>query len=277
MASAICAPSELENLSKTPLLCLGDKGEVFYELALAMIDTISDNNRQGRETAIICPVGPTGQYPVFVRLVNRDGISLKNCLFINMDEYLNDDGDYIDISSPLSFRGYMRDHVYAGLRPDLLMDESRRIFPDPSNPSEITDLLEAFGGADLVIGGAGINGHIAFNEPQPELSNEQFMRLGTRALDIAEATRATNAAGSLDGDLSQMPRRCVTVGMSDILAARKIRIGLFRDWQAGVLRRYILDGIDSGFPLSFLKTHPDTQILASRNVWERTAQMLRQP
>jgi len=274
MANVVCAPLELEKLSKTPLLCLGDKGEVFYELALGMIHTIRENNRQGRETAIICPVGPTGQYPVFVRIVNRDGISLKNCLFINMDEYLNDNGDYIDISSPLSFRGYMREHVYGEIDPDLLMDENRRIFPDPNNPSEITKLLEVFGGADLVIGGAGINGHIAFNEPQPELSNEQYMRLGTRALDIAEATRATNALGGLDGDLSLMPRFCVTVGMSDILAARKIRIGLFRDWQAGVLRRYILNGVNTGFPMSFLKTHPDTQILASRNVWERAAQIL---
>ena len=47
----------------------------------------------------ICPVGPVGQYPIFVRLVNRERISLKNCWFINMDEYLNDDGSYIDIES----------------------------------------------------------------------------------------------------------------------------------------------------------------------------------
>ena len=103
---------ELGKNSKIPILKLSDSGEVFYELALEMKETIEKNNQAGRHTVFICPVGPVGQYPIFVRLVNRDRVSLKNCWFINMDEYLNDDETYISEDSPLSFRGFMKRSVY---------------------------------------------------------------------------------------------------------------------------------------------------------------------
>lgn len=94
---------ELGQNAKVPLLKLGDSGEVFYELALEMVGEIEKNNAVGRRTVFICPVGPVGQYPIFVRLVNERRLSLKNCWFINMDEYLTDDEEWIDERSPLSF------------------------------------------------------------------------------------------------------------------------------------------------------------------------------
>ena len=80
-------------------------------------------------TVFICPVGPVGQYPIFVRLVNERRLSLKNCWFINMDEYLTDDGEWIDESSALSFHGFMNRTVYSRIDPELVMPENQRIFP----------------------------------------------------------------------------------------------------------------------------------------------------
>ena len=85
-------PERLGEGAKLPVLKLGDSGEVFYEFAVQMVSEIQKNNAAGRHTVFICPVGPVGQYPIFVRLVNRDRISLKNCWFLNMDEYLTEDG-----------------------------------------------------------------------------------------------------------------------------------------------------------------------------------------
>ena len=113
--------SELGNGAKVPLCKLGDSGEVFYELALTMVSEIEKNNAAGRRTVFICPVGPVGQYPIFVRLVNERRLSLKNCWFINMDEYLTDGKEWIDESSPLSFRGFMKRNVYTKIDPELLM------------------------------------------------------------------------------------------------------------------------------------------------------------
>ena len=67
--------SELGKNAKIPVYPLGDPGEAFYELAQQMVEAIRANNAAGRRTVFILPVGPTGQYPVFVRLVNRERLT----------------------------------------------------------------------------------------------------------------------------------------------------------------------------------------------------------
>ena len=104
---------------RIPVKCLGDSGEVFSEIAHIMVDTIEEHNRRGEKTVFICPVGPVGQYPIFVRLVKERNVSLKNCWFFNMDEYLTDDTEYIDMASPLSFRGFMEREVYSQIPEEL--------------------------------------------------------------------------------------------------------------------------------------------------------------
>ena len=143
----ISAP-ELGKGAKLPILKLGDSGEVFYEMAAEMCAAIRANNAAGKPTVFICPVGPVGQYPIFVRLVNREQLSLRNCWFINMDEYLTDDGQWIAEENPLSFRGVMAREVYGKIAPELLMPEEQRVFPDPNDLGRIPALIEELGGVN---------------------------------------------------------------------------------------------------------------------------------
>lgn len=255
-------PEELGKNSKIPLLLLGDSGEVFYELALEMVQIIKDNNAAGRKTVFICPVGPVGQYPVFVRLVNRDRISLRDCWFINMDEYLTDDGRWIDDREPLSFRGFMQRKVYDDILPELLMSTEKRVFPDPQNINHIPDLIRELGGVDAAFGGIGINGHLAFNEPEA-IGSAEFAARPTRVLDISRETRVINSVGDLCGAVDAMPKRCVTIGMKEILSAKKIRLGVFRDWHRAVVRRAAYGDLTSEFPVTLCQQHPDTLIIAN--------------
>ncbi|MCC8357473.1 MAG: glucosamine-6-phosphate isomerase [Oscillospiraceae bacterium] len=250
-------PQQLGEGASLPLVKLGDSGEVFYELASLMCREIRENNAANRRTLMICPVGPVGQYPIFVRLVNQERLSLKNVCFFNMDEYLTDEDEWIAEDSPLSFRGFMNRQVYTRIDPALVMPPEQRIFPDPKAPGRLSALLEELGGADLCVGGIGITGHLAFNEPQPELTAEAFAALTTRVLDIAPETRATNAAGDLGGALEAMPRRAVTIGMKEILSAKKLRLAVFRDWHRAVCRRAAYGDVTSDFPATLAQTHPD--------------------
>lgn len=256
---------DLGKNGKIPLLKLGDSGEVFYEMALEMVNTIKQHNAEGKNTVFICPVGPVGQYPIFVRLVNRDRVSLKNCWFINMDEYLNDDESYIDFESPLSFHGFMYRTVYSQIDPELLMPEEQRIFPDPKDPDHIRQVIEQLGGVDIAFGGIGINGHLAFNESQDELTAEEFAQLQTRVLSISRETRTSNAIGDLNGAIDAMPKKCVTIGMAQILGARKIRLGVFRDWHRAVVRQAAYGEVTAHFPASLLQNHPDAMIYVNAN------------
>ena len=256
---------DLGKEAKIPLLKLGDSGEVFYEIALEMVNTIKEHNAAGKKTVFICPVGPVGQYPIFVRLVNRDRVSLKNCWFINMDEYLNDDGTYICKESPLSFRGFMERNVYSRIDPELLMPQEQRLFPDPADPGFVDRKIEELGGVDVAFGGIGINGHLAFNEPQDELSAEEYARLGTRVLDISRETRTINSVGDLCGAIDAMPKKCVTIGIAQILGARKLRLGVFRDWHRAVVRQAAYGEVSAHFPVTLAQNHPDAKIILNSN------------
>ena len=251
--------------AKIPLVKLGDSGEVFYEMALEMVETIKEHNAAGKTTVFICPVGPVGQYPIFVRLVNEQRISLKNCWFINMDEYLNDDETYIDFSSPLSFHGFMNRTVYTKIDADLLMPEEQRIFPDPKDPEHIARTIEKLGGVDIAFGGIGINGHLAFNEARDDMTAEEFAKLHTRVLTISRETRTSNAIGDLNGAIDAMPRKCVTIGINEILNARKIRLGVFRDWHRSVVRQAAYGEVSAHFPATLVQNHPDAMIYVNAN------------
>jgi glucosamine-6-phosphate deaminase len=212
-------------------------------------------------------VGPIGQYPIFVRLVNERRISLKNVWFINMDEYLNDDRSYIDIGHRLSFRGFMDRTVYSRLDPGLVMPESQRVFPDPLHPERIGQLIESLGGVDVCYGGIGINGHVAFNEPE-DVPVEEYKTRPARVLPISPETRTINSIGDLNGAVIAMPGWCVTIGMKDILGAKKIRLYCFRDWHRAVVRRAAYGEKSSLFPVSLLQDHADARITLTDNVAE---------
>ena len=253
-------PEELGKNAKIPLKCLGESGEVFYEMAREMVQTVQENNVRGKRTVFIVPVGPVGQYPIFVRLVNENRISLKNCWFFNMDEYLLDERTKIPQDDPMSFIGFMEKQVYGKIDPALTVPEEQRIYPDPAGPERGDRLLDSLGGADICFGGIGINGHLAFNEPQPGMTEEDFLRLPTRVLAISPETRTANAIGDLGGAIEDMPPCCVTIGFRQIFSAGKVRLGVFRDWHRAVVRRAAYGEITPAFPVSLLQRHPDAMI-----------------
>lgn len=242
---------------KIPIVCLEDNHKVFCRMAEEMAEEIRVNNAKGKRTVFICPVGPVGQYPYFVDMVNRQGISLKNVWFINMDEYLDQNRQWISPDHPLSFRGFMEREVYSKIRPELVMEEGQRVFPDPDHVDRVPELIEELGGVDIAFGGIGINGHVAFNEADPSMGREEFLAQKTRVLAISPETRAANAIGDFGGALEDMPEYCVTVGMYEISRARKIRLGCFRNWHRAVVRRAAYGEETTGFPVTLLRSHPD--------------------
>ena len=96
---------ELMQRAALPVRCLPSSEAVFEQLAAEMATLIEAHNAAGRRTVVICPVGPVGHYPYFVRMVNQRRIDLGNCWFFNMDEYLTDGREYIDREDRLSLSG----------------------------------------------------------------------------------------------------------------------------------------------------------------------------
>ncbi len=139
-------------------------------------------------------------------------------------------------------------------------------FPDPENPDGYGRQIEDAGGIDLALAGVGIDGHVAFNEPEPAMSAEEFSQLTTRIVSLTPETRTINAAMEAGGAVDLIPRRAVTVGMAEILAARRIVVFMNRGWQKAVVRKFLFGQITAGFPVSLLRGHADLSVVITAQV-----------
>ena len=88
--------------------------DLYWKMAIEVLELIQENNAKGEKTVMIVPYGPLGPYARLVELINKHRVSLKNCWFINMDEYLDENKQYLPKTDPLSFRGGM-DRIFYGL------------------------------------------------------------------------------------------------------------------------------------------------------------------
>ena len=229
--------------------------------------------RSGRGTVVfITPVGPVGQYDLWAERCNREGVSLRDLVLINMDEYLTPDGrDLIPTSDPLSFRRHMADHFYERLDPALAPPVEQRVFPHPHDPSAVLRLIERQGGCDVCFGGIGITGHVAFNDP-PEpgeaVTIEAFRALTTRVVRLSRETRLINSVTASRGNIDRIPAYAVTVGMQEILGSRKVRIYMNRVWQSAILRKILHGSATPAVPASLLQGHPDVRFVVAEYVTE---------
>ena len=245
--------------------------DVYFDMALTMLNEIMKNNAVGKKTVMIVPVGPTDHYPILAKLINQLRVSLKNVWFFNMDEYMMSPTEMINSEHYMSFRKRMNDEFYSRIDPELVMPKEQRQFPIVGKEKEFDSLIEQLGGVDLCLGGLGINGHIAFNEAAEEndpITADEFAELPTRVLPITRETRTINAYGYQRGDLRGMPEWCITIGMKQILSAKKIYIALNRPWQHGIVKHVIYDRPQAQIPATLLQRHSEVTICAYETVAE---------
>ncbi len=243
-----------------------DAEALALDMAEALAAIVQENNTAGRPSCLIVPVGPVGQYAHLARIISTERLDMSRTSLINMDEFLDDSGQWIDPQHPLSFRGFMDREFYSKLPVDLTISPENRIFPDPDQPEALADIIQERGGVEACFGGIGLNGHLAFNEPE-DISTEEFVKRPTRVLKIAPESRA-HMAVNLSGPLDLIPRRAVTVGMLEILAARRLRFYANRPWQRGIVRVALHRPVSPLCPASYLQTHPDAELVVTEEVAE---------
>jgi glucosamine-6-phosphate deaminase len=261
---------ELAANGKVPLEIVQDLDSLYLHFARSIANEIKARNQAGELTRIILPVGPIGQYPLLVQICNRVGISWHNVHTFNMDDYLDWQGRPLSLDHPLSFEGYMRQEVFNQLNPDLRIPDEQIHFPDPLDLDRVSQQIAAVGGIDTCYGGIGIHGHVAFNEPPNsrwyKLTPDQFRQSLTRIVSLAPETVVMNSIRATGGNLSALPPMAITLGMRDILAARRIRLYCQGGtWQRTILRIAVLGEEDVDYPVTLLQNHPDFAIITDKN------------
>ncbi len=258
------SPRKMRDRAGCHLVILPDIDTLHEHLAQSIAEEIQTNNKKGRPTRLILPVGPTGQYPPLAETINARKISLKQCWFFFMDEYCDDNGIALPVSHPLSFRGVMEELFFSKIRRNLLLPARQRVFPDQTNVQTLKTKIASVGGIDTCYGGIGIHGHIAFNEPEPNVAKSD-----PRFVYLNDFTNTINCIRShVGGNLANFPRKAVTLGMRQILGARRIRLycrnGIELDWANTVLRLALFGQPGDDYPVTHIRKHQDYVVVTDQ-------------
>ena len=260
---------DLENHpdSKIPFRLCQDSAEMGAIMAQELVDEIQRNNRTGESTRAIIPCGPSCWYQPFTELVNREGVSLRDLVVFHMDECLDWQGRELPRQHPYSFRGFMEQHFYDPVRQELSVPDRHRIWLDASNIEKVRkQILEA--PIDITYGGWGQDGHVAYNQtrrhPFNHVTPQQLRGSTIRVQDNNLDTILALAQRTFGSAYQFVPPMSVTLGMSECLSAKKIR--LFSDtgsWKQTALRVALFGTITSEYPITLLQEHPDPLLTAT--------------
>jgi len=257
---------DLRRRAAIPFRLLAGIPEVLADFAHSAANEIRARNLLGEPTRLILPVGPVAQYPILVDITNRERLSWRSVHIFQMDEWLDWQARPIGVDHPLSFEGFMRRELIARIDADLRPLESNYHVPHPFRPDEISERLAAVGGADVCYGGIGYHGHVAFNEPPVSrwhhVSVEQLRQSLTRTVVLGGDSILVQSIGCAGGDPGAIPPMAVTMGMRDILAARRIRLYCAGgERHRAVFRRAVAGEVGTGYPVTLVQGHPDAEVV----------------
>lgn len=231
-------------------------------MAERMVAELRENNAASQPTRWILPVGPIKQYRRVVDRCNADQITWQNVDIFQMDEFLDWQGRPIGLDHPLSFEGFMRREVIGRLDPDLRPNPERVHVPNPFNPDRMAQAIESAGGVDTCYGGIGYHGHVAFNDPPLSrwfrVSVDEMRRSKTRVVALGDDSIVVQSINCAGGSSELIPPMAVTIGMSEILSSRKIRLFLAGgERHRAIFRLTLLDDPTVDYPSTLLQDHPD--------------------
>ena len=191
---------------------------------------------------------PKTLYAELVRMHKEEGLSFKNVVTFNLDEYYPIDNDAYQ-----SYNAYMRrnffQHVDIDLQNIYIPDGQLPKEQIKSHAAEYERKIEEVGGIDLQILGIGNNGHIGFNEPGSSIYSK------TRLINLENSTRLANAYEF--SNISEVPRLAITMGIGAILKAKKIILLAWGPAKAEVVQKSVEGNVTESVPASLLQQHND--------------------
>ena len=192
---------------------------------------------------------PKTLYAELVRMHKEEGLSFKNVVTFNLDEYYPIDNDALQ-----SYSRFMRTNLFdhVDIDPANIHIPNGEIKKEDikSHCSQYEKMIDEAGGIDLQILGIGNNGHIGFNEPGSGIYSR------TRLITLDNSTRIANAYEF--ANISQVPRLAITMGISTIMKSKKIILMAWGASKAPVIKKAAEDEDTEHVPASLLQNHDDT-------------------
>ena len=208
----------------------------------------NQGSEKNRPFVLGLPTGssPIGVYKELVRMNKAGEISFANVVTFNMDEYLG-----LPREHDQSYWYFMHDNLFnhlVDMKPENI-NILNGMTDDPEKEcARYEEKIASYGGIDLFMGGIGVDGHIAFNEPFTSLSS----RTGVR--DLTSDTRIVNSR-LFGNDPDAVPSQALSVGVGTVTDSKEVLILINGHNKARALAATVEGPVSSKWTCSALQLH----------------------
>ncbi|MEY4525510.1 MAG: hypothetical protein RIR57_880 [Bacteroidota bacterium] len=242
------------SFERIPTHIYSDSDLASKSVAKEIADLIRQNNQAGKPSILGLATGssPKKVYQELIRIHREEGLSFKNVITFNLDEYHPMEPD--SIQSYVRFmKEQLFDHIDIPVTNYHLPDGTLPLEKIPEFCRDYEAKIERLGGFDYYLLGIGRNGHIGFNEPGSTINSKT--RLMT--LDIA-----TKIDASPDfGGLQKVPKKAITLGIDSIMKSKKIVLLAWGEHKADSVAKAVEGTVTSDIPASYLQLHPNASFI----------------
>jgi glucosamine-6-phosphate deaminase len=245
---------EETRFEKLPISVFKNSKEASINVAhrIANIIKAKQSNQLNAVLGLATGATPIAVYAELIRLHKEEGLSFKNVITFNLDEYYP-----MQPNAAQSYVSFMNEQLFNHI--DINKDNVH--IPDGTLKLEeiqafclaYEQKIEDAGGLDIQILGIGRTGHIGFNEPGSAPNS------GTRLVTLDDLTRK-DAARDFGGK-SFVPTKAITMGIGTIFKAKEIVLMAWNGKKASIIKKAVEGEISSEVPATFLQLSDNVEFI----------------
>ncbi|WP_431844428.1 glucosamine-6-phosphate deaminase [Pedobacter anseongensis] len=237
---------EETRFEKIPVSVYADKYQASRVVAKRIADLIKLKNEKNEKTILGLATGitPIYVYKELIRLHKEEGLSFKNVITFNLDEYYP-----MRANSAQSYVTFMNENLFDYID----INRTNIHIPDGTlNKEQIEAFclsyekkINEYKGLDIQILGIGRTGHIGFNEPGSAINS------GTRLVALDELTKRD--ASREFGGRNNVPNKAITMGIGTIFKAKEIILMAWGEKKASIIKKAVEGEVHADVPATFLQ------------------------
>jgi glucosamine-6-phosphate deaminase len=245
---------EETRFEKLPVTVYPDQDEASIAVAHRIAAIIKEKQRRGEQAVLGLATGgtPGKVYNELIRLHKEEGLSFKNVITFNLDEYYPMQPD-AEQSYVTSMNNSLFNHIDIDRDNIYIPDGTLALEDIHAFCLEYEKKITELGGIDLQILGIGRTGHIGFNEPGSAPNS------GTRLVTLDDLTRRDASRGF--GGKENVPTKAITMGVGTVFKAKEIILMAWTETKAEIIKKAVEGEISSEVPATYLQLSDNVEFI----------------
>lgn len=240
------------------LVITKDYGQMSDWVANYVVNRINDAQPSAQKPFVLgLPTGstPMGVYKKLIEFYKAKKVSFAHVITFNMDEYVG-----LTKEHDQSYYYFMHENFFNHID---IPAENVNILNGMTEDVEAEckryeDKIKSVGGINLFLGGSGINGHLAFNEPGASPASR------TRKVALTESTIRANAR-FFGNDMAKVPTQSLTVGVGTVLDSQEVLIMMSGENKAVALQQTVEGAVSHFWPVTSIQLHGNSMVVCDED------------